>query len=295
MTPEPNRLVLGGITDEFSFDPEVAAHAMAQLGLTSAELRMVGRRNVVELSAREILDIKRLLGDHGLEITVIGSPLLKCEFPGTAGGQSKPGQDIFGRSYMLAEQKSLAERTFEVANEAGARIIRVFSFWRVADPTRVFDRVAKELWSLAELAQRSGVTLGLENEPACNVGTSTDVAKMVTAIGHPNLQVIWDPANSHAAGQRAFPEGYRSIPFSKLAHVHVKDCRIVDGLLTWCCLGEGDVDWKQIIGTLVTSGFGGRLHIETHWAGANGDKLEASRICARILRDLVHSVGVEVI
>jgi hypothetical protein len=42
-----SKLILGAITDEFSPDLTVAVAAMAELGLTSAELRLVGSRNVV--------------------------------------------------------------------------------------------------------------------------------------------------------------------------------------------------------------------------------------------------------
>ena len=290
-----SKLILGAITDEFSPDLTVAVAAMAELGLTSAELRLVGSRNVVELSVREVREAKRLLSDHGIEIPALAAPLLKCECPGTGEIQEGTGRDIFGSAYSYADQRDLAKRTFEVANEAGARIVRVFSFWRVPDPAGVFDRIAEELRALAEVAERSGVIIGLENEQACNVGTSSDAAKMVAAVDHANLQVVWDPANSHVAGEPAFPEGYQSIPFSKLGHVHVKDCHVIGGQPLWCRLGDGEVEWKQIIGALAEQGFAGRIHLETHWAGTNAGKLEASRVCAGVLRELVDSANAEVI
>jgi L-ribulose-5-phosphate 3-epimerase len=289
------KLILGAITDEFSPDLAVAATAMAGLGLTSAELRLVGSRNVVDLSVREVREAKILLADHGIEIPALASPLLKCECPGTGDTQEGEGRDIFGSAYSYADQEDLAKRTFEVANEAGARIVRVFSFWRVPEPAGVFDRTAEELRALAEVAERSGVIIGLENEQACNVATSSEAAKMVVAVDHPNLQIVWDPANAHVSGESAFPEGYQSIPFSKLGHVHVKDCRVIAGQPTWVRLGDGEVEWEQIIGALARQGYAGRIHLETHWAGTNGDKLEASRVCTAVLRELVQSAQAEVI
>ena len=156
-----SKLILGAITDEFSPDLTVAVAAMAELGLTSAELRLVGSRNVVELSVREVREAKRLLSDHGIEIPALAAPLLKCECPGTGEIQEGTGRDIFGSAYSYADQRDLAKRTFEVANEAGASIVRVFSFWRVPDPAGVFDRIAEELRALAEVAERSGVIIGL--------------------------------------------------------------------------------------------------------------------------------------
>jgi L-ribulose-5-phosphate 3-epimerase len=290
-----SKLILGAITDEFSPDLTIAAAAMAGLGLTSAELRLVGTKNVVELSLREVREAKRLLAGHGIDIPALASPLLKCDCPGAGEMQDGIGRDIFGSAYSYADQGDLAKRTFEVANEAGASIVRVFSFWRVPDPGAVFDRTAEELRALAEVAERSGVIIGLENEQACNVATSSEAAKMVMAVDHPNLQVVWDPANGHVSGESAFPEGYQSIPFSKLGHVHVKDCRVIAGQPTWVRLGDGEVEWEQIIGALARQGYAGRIHLETHWAGTNGDKLEASRVCTGVLRELVQSAKAEVI
>jgi sugar phosphate isomerase/epimerase len=295
MMENASKLILGAITDEFSPDLTVAAAAMAESNLTGAELRMVGSRNVVELSIREVREVKQLLCGHGIEVAVIAAPLLKCKCPGTEKMEEGVIGDIFGSDYSFAEQKDLAERSFEVANEAGARIVRAFSFWKVPNPASVFERIVVQLRALAELAERSGLIIGLENETACNVATSSDAAKMVSAVDHPNLQVVWDPANSYASGQRAFPEGYESIPFSKLAHVHVKDCRVINGSATWSCLGDGAVEWKQILNALVRQRFAGRVHLETHWTGATGDKLEASRVCAGILQDLVRSAQADVI
>ncbi len=73
-----SRLILGAITDEFSPDLTIAAAAMTELGLTSAELRLVGSKNVVELSAREAREAKRLLSDHGIQVAALATPLLKC-------------------------------------------------------------------------------------------------------------------------------------------------------------------------------------------------------------------------
>jgi len=281
-----SKLILGAITDEFSPDLNVAAPAMAALGLYSGELRLLGNRNAVELSVAELREAKRILSGHGIEIAVLAAPLLKCECPGIDDIENAPGRDVFGSAYSFADQEDLAVRSFEAAHATGARMVRVFSFWRVPEPAAIFDRIAAELRALAEAAERWGLIIGLENEQACNVGTSTDAAKMVAAVDHPNLQIVWDPANSHVSGQPAFPEGYQSLPLAKLAHIHVKDCRMVAGAPVWCRLGDGEVEWRQIVGALQTQGFAGRVHLETHCRGANGDKLEASRECATVLHDM---------
>ena len=51
-------------------------------------------------------------------------------------------------------------------------------------------------------------------------------------------------------------------------------------------LGEMDIDWRGQLAALARDGYGGGISLETHWKGPNGDKYEASVICARNLREL---------
>ena len=41
---------IGAITDEFSLDIDAALDAMAPLGMTIAELRLIGNRNIIDLT-----------------------------------------------------------------------------------------------------------------------------------------------------------------------------------------------------------------------------------------------------
>ncbi len=287
--PSDHVLKLGAVTDEFSSELSVAADAMMELGLKSAELRMVWGKNVVDLSSQEIRKAAELISERGMEIAVVASPLFKCDPPQALQMDRTIPRDIFGPSYSFEDQNRLAERTFAVANELGAGIVRVFSFWRVLDPGLVFDQVVRELRALAILAERSNLIIALENEQACNAGTSAEAAAIVTAVDHPNLSLIWDPANSLASGQPAYPDGLQSIPASKLAHVHVKDCHLRDGEPEWCRVGDGEVGWRHILQSLRDRKFEGRVHLETHWTGEDGNKLEASLACGQILRKMALS------
>jgi len=48
------RFPIAAITDEFSQDIGTAAHAMAQIGMTGAELRMVFGKNIIDLTDAEV-------------------------------------------------------------------------------------------------------------------------------------------------------------------------------------------------------------------------------------------------
>jgi sugar phosphate isomerase/epimerase len=196
-------------------------------------------------------------------------------------------KDIFASKHTFEDQPRLAARAFEIANRTGARIVRVFSYWRTVRPEECFDRIVNALHGLAEQAAPHGITIGIENEHACNVGTAAETAQVLAALVHPNLKVVWDPANALVAGENPFPEGYAKLDPKRIAHVHAKDCFVQDHTPTWGRLGECAVDWKGQIAALVRDGYQGWLSLETHWPGPGGDKHEASMICGRNLKELV--------
>ena len=98
------------------------------------------------------------------------------------------------------------------------------------------------------------------------------------------MKIVWDPANALVAGETAEAGALNLLPVERIAHVHAKDCRMDLGQPEWLALGDGDVGWRDRIQALRLAGYRGDINLETHWAGPHGDKLEASRICARQLR-----------
>jgi len=282
----PGHFPVAAITDEFSADLETAVRSMRELGMTGAELRMIYGRNIVDLSDEELDRAIALVKDAGLEIVSIASPLLKCVLPDSPEVDARFQQDMFASKNTFADQPRLTARTFEIAARTGAGIIRVFSYWRTVDPGACFDRIVEALVDLVHHAARHGVIIGLENEHACNIGSGEETARVLAALDHPNLKVVWDPANAIVCGERAFPDGYRKLPVSRIAHVHAKDCTMDGHKPLWCPLGEGLVGWREQAAALKADGYAGWLSLETHWPGPGGNKHEASMICGRTLMEL---------
>lgn len=279
---------IAAITDEFSTDDLGAAlDAMADTGMTGVELRIVFGRNIVDLTDEEVLQARALVEARGMRVLSIASPLLKCVLPGGPPIDERFQQDVFGSAHTIEDQPRLTARAFEVARLTGAPIIRVFSGWRTVDPPAVYGQVAEALARLADQALERGVIIGLENEHACNVGTAAEAARLLADVDHPALKLIWDPANAFVLGETPHPAGYSTIAGDRLVHIHAKDC-VMSGLKpVWGPLGEMAIDWKGIVAALVRDGYRGAISLETHWRGADGDRLQASLTCGRLLRELV--------
>jgi L-ribulose-5-phosphate 3-epimerase len=278
---------IGAITDEFSLDIEVALDAMSKLGMTIAELRLIGNRNIIDLSDEEIRRIREQVEARGMRVLSIASPVLKCVLPDAPPLDERFQQDVFGSAYTIADQPRLAQRAMEIAELTGAKFIRVFSYWRTTAPEQCHDKIITALRGLADKAGARGLIIGLENEHACNVATGAEAGRILDALDHPALKSIWDPANAFMLGERPFPDGYSKLPATRVAHVHAKDC-VMDGhTATWGPLGEMDVDWRGQIAALKRDGYAGAISLETHWRGPDGDRLNASIVCGANLAELV--------
>jgi L-ribulose-5-phosphate 3-epimerase len=257
------RFHIGAVTDVFSQDVAAAAPAMRELGMRGAELRHINGHNILDAGKDELDRALGSLRENHLDVVAIASPLLKC------------------RLEDWPAQSRLAARAFEIATAAGAKIVRVFSGLRVAEPGKDFERVVDLLQDLADKAGHHGLIIALENDRACNIATAQEMAGVLAAIDHSNLQVVWDPAAAYISGERAFPSGYQMLDTKRIALVHAKDCTLEGHKPVWEPLGEGDIDWQGQIDALAEDRYQGFIHLETYWPGL-GD-------CARNLKRLVES------
>jgi L-ribulose-5-phosphate 3-epimerase len=281
------RLSVAAITDEFTPDLEAAAEAMAAIGMTGAELRMLWGKNIMDLSDADLDQARAILGHHGLKVISIASPLLKCVLPNSPPLDSRFEHDVFASAHTFEDQPRLLRRACQIAHKMGAPIIRVFSFWRAVDPAKCAGPLAEALRAFVEKAAAEDLILGLENEHACNAATGAETAAILKAVGHPNLKVIWDPGNAYVAGENPFPDGYRALAKGSIAHVHAKDVRLENHKPRWMPLATGAVDWKGQLAALFGDGYRSSVSLETHWAGPGGDKFQASIICGWNLRGLL--------
>lgn len=280
------KLRIAAITDEFSPNLEEALRPMQEIGMTGAELRVDWGKNIMDLTDEELARAKKLIADAGMEVISIASPLLKCVLPNAPEVDSRFQHDIFASKHTFEDQPRLTERALDIAGRLGAGIVRVFSYWRTVEPERCHDAVVEALNGLAEKAARRGKIIGLENEHACNIATAAESAQILARVNHPNLKLVWDPANALCAGENPFPGGYNLLPKDRIAHVHTKDCHLEGHKPIWGPLGTRAVDWHGQIAALLADGYSGWLSLETHWPGPNSDKMQASWICGWNLRGL---------
>jgi sugar phosphate isomerase/epimerase len=285
VTFEP-QIPIACITDEFSPSLSETIPVMKEIGMTGAELRVIDGKNVLDLSDSELQRTKEALDAAELKVISIASPLLKCVLPNAPDVDRRFGHDAFASRHTFEDQPRLTERAFQIAHFFGAKILRVFSYWRTTNPEMCLDRIVEALSRLALLGEKEGIAIGLENEHACNIATASESAELFSFIPNPNLKLVWDPANALVAGEDPFPGGYSLLPKERIVHVHAKDCHMASNQPIWGPLGTRSVRWKEQIAALQADGYKGYLSLETHWLGPGGNKFEGSRICGWNLRGL---------
>ena len=77
-----------------------------------------------------------------MEVISIASPLLKCVLPNAPEIDGRFQQDVFAAKHTFEDQPRLTDHAFKIAEFFGAKIVRVFSYWRTVEPEKTYDAVA---------------------------------------------------------------------------------------------------------------------------------------------------------
>lgn len=218
-------------------------------GYSGIELRaLAGSLNLLdrpELQPAVVEKTRSFFNDQGLSICSVDS---SCAFHAL---------DEMERR----ENVATALRYAELAAGLNAPLIRVFpnevpaGAGREATRDRIVD-------ALSELAERlpKGVRVGLETHGDFAAGGAT--ADIVRRVNHANLAIIWDAANSFAAGETIAASAQAVAPY--LAHVHLRDAKSEGEGRDWLptLTGEGQVPLAEIFDTLSGMNYEGYVSFE---------------------------------
>jgi len=283
---------LGVITDELSEDFEKALDFISEHSMGYCEVRELWQKNVVKLSQAELERAKQLIERHGLKVSEIASPIFKYHLPGMPSPRPNWGDTFKAADLTDKDTESLLERVFKLAPFFGTSKVRVFSYWRVAEPEKAYPFVRDRLAKAAAMAAQHDITLLLENETDCNVGTGKELGRMVRDVNSPNLRAMWDPCNALGLGETPYPDGYREVR-GLFRHMHIKDMKKdpATGKFLYVPIGKGAIDYRGQFTALRNDGFDGTMSIETSYMRPDKDKLEATRECLEGLLGVLKSVN----
>jgi len=199
------RFILSAFADEIDPAFEIQLSSLNRLGIEYIELRGVDGRSFVTLGDREIDDIRRRMGIHGIKTWSLGSPLGKVTVD------------------LAQSQYALLDRLMEIGDRLGTRNIRMFSFYPCGDePFEEFEKkVFFHVEALCDKACSNGFYLCHENEKAIYGCSAPRVKKLADAM-HGKLGVTLDNGNFIYCGEQA--AGAFDMLKEYIRYYHIKDC-----------------------------------------------------------------------
>jgi sugar phosphate isomerase/epimerase len=262
-------LKIGVISDEISQDLDHACYVIAkEWGLHYVELREVWGKNLQVISDAQIGEAQKILAKYSLQVTDIGSPLYKVDWPGAPPSSYGSKADLHGADEAtFKQQDQVLERSISLAKQFKTNKVRCFDFWRIDDVKPFRAAINAKLQESAEKAAKQNVMLVLENEFACNTATGREAAATLKGVPSRNLGLNWDPGNAVMRGELdAFPNGWNVLPKDRIYHCHVKNAvKDSSGKIVWSPVNIGYIDWAAQFRALAESGFTGVANLETHW------------------------------
>jgi len=243
-----------GFADEAEKSLEGQISTLKDTGWSAIELRLIGGKNVCDLTDDEWAHTRDRLAQE--QIRIVG-------FGGQIANWARPITNDF--AVDLAELRRVAPRM----RQTGTKFLRIMSYpnhkenplpraeWKAETVRRISE--------LARIAADEGIILGHEN---CN-GYGADpegFLELVEAVNNPAFKLIFDTGNNslHDNSCESTWTYYKACR-EHIAHVHVKCAKPgPDGVTYVTCHADEDPTQRRIFEDLVATGYDGWLSIEPH-------------------------------
>lgn len=270
---------LSAINNELSPDLDQALSIAKDFGLQWIEVHTIGGECVETLHPAEIQGLKKTLDRHGMQVCCISSTaFLRCPLEDHDPIPDPIAYPSIGGNY--GDHLTALENALSIAHELNAPQVRIFGFVRRGPTTeQAYQRIAERLDQPIRMAQEAGVRLVLETCPHTYLDWGARAAHFAHMVDSPWLQILWDPAGPVRAGEQDYMAPYPQLqPY--LGHVHAKDILIdptLEGGRAYVPIGQGMIQWTQILGKLAEDGYGGWVSLEPHHVGPDGRQESAAR------------------
>ena len=291
----PQTYTFGVITDEIDQDFARACQVARAEGMEYVELHRLWNKDIDELTQAELDQVERIIAENGLRTHLVCGMLLR---PFSLADVELDSMEQHPR---FQEHMAKLDRFVAIARQMHAPYIRTFGFTRdvggdnpsprSADGGGISDetlaKIAKGLRIACEHIADTGLALALENARSLYANTGGNMRRVLDAVDHPALKIIWDPANAFVAGEDP-AAGYAAVR-GHIVDIHCKDAKVADaatGLTTWARIGDGGTNWTEHL-ALIADEPVNTYTIETHWNPGGQDKAANTRQTFASLKQLI--------
>ncbi len=252
------------------------------------DMRTVEGKNLLGMTLEEVEKISNTLRKANITVPTFVSPVLKWP----AAGKATAGAKVdFAFDPALCPTDNPLAHAFDVATVLGAPRLRVFSHLRYpgykpADLEAQIDR-------LLDLAVRFDVTIEMENEPVCNIGSVAELAQFFAHYPEtlPHLRPLVDIGNSWGMGMPPGEDEIASLaPLVDLIHLKDRDFNARRTVP----LGDGGVPWAEELKRLL-GGVREREIVASMETHCPQDGRDATARSVAALRRIGREIGAEVV
>jgi sugar phosphate isomerase/epimerase len=132
-------------------------------------------------------------------------------------------------------------RRLEFASAIGARIVNT-----IAGPIAGLEGFRTNIPTIGKWAADLGLTLALENHGDL-VDRGRQIVELIEGIGIPAVRANYDTGNAwYYAKGGLDPAAELAEVAPVVAHIHLKSPQIIDGLMRWVALGEGELNLREV-------------------------------------------------
>jgi len=273
---------LSAFADEVTEDFKAQVEFLAGEKVGYIEPRFINKKNIMDLSKGELDEARKMVRDHGLKVSAIGSPIGKVKLD----EPFEPHLDKFKHAVDLA-------LFFETP------FIRMFSYYAPEgkDINDYREQVMERMAAKVEVLADADVTMVHENEAHIYGHTADNCVDLVKTIDSPKLRLVYDPAN-FVWGEKMTNNVEVCWPVMKpyVVHIHIKDWKL-GAADVGSIPGEGDGQIKELLTELAAINYDGCMTMEPHlqkggqFGGSTGPELFSRAIAA--VREIAADVGLQ--
>jgi sugar phosphate isomerase/epimerase len=243
---------VSAFADEIAKDLNDQLAALREQNVEAIELRGVWGKNALQLTTREIRDIRSAADAEGIGFSSIGSPLGKFPLDGDFNAQLEG-----------------VRRALEYAAILDAPYVRVFSYYipKGDEPATHRSQVLDWLGRLVKEAENTDVVLAHENESGIYGNTGDRCLDLLTSLDSPAFAGVFDFANFVHEGENTL-ECWSKLR-DRIVYFHIKDMNSASRKVVPA--GDGDGNVAAILRDAKDRGFDGYLSLEPHLSGEYGE------------------------